>query len=266
MKKIDKRIQEVLERGERVLVSGVPVGYPSLEETRRLVDLYIESGIDIVEFSMPAKDPYIDSKIIAESNVRALDLEPNLDRYFDTMYAIRKERPDEPFYMMAYADLIQSYGLEEFVKHLVKIGIDGIELPDKDEMVPELAEELDALLKDNEIYRIYILHHPFDEEYLEEIAKDASGFIILQSAADQKGERPKVLPDNRTHIEKVRANTDIPVILGYGIRDAERAKEAVAMEPDGVLVGTSMVEHINDGDYQKFSEFICEMKKATLLR
>jgi tryptophan synthase alpha chain len=263
MKKIDQRFKSVLEKGEKVLVSGVPVGYPSLEETRKLVDVYIQSGIDVVEFSMPTRNPYIDTQIIADSNVKALNLEPNLDRYFETMHAVRKDYPDEPFYMMAYADLISQFGLKKFVEELVSLEIDGVELPDKDEMVPELAAEMEALFEQYAIYRIYFLQHPFSDDYFDMVKDRTAGFVILQAFADAEGKRPIVAPENKALIKKVKKEIETPVVLGYGIRNADHVRGAVALGPDGVLVGTAMIEHISEGDNARFSEFIRGLKEAT---
>ena len=263
MKKIDRRFQEVVGKEEKVLVSGVPVGYPSLDETRKLVDVYIQSGIDVVEFSMPTRNPYIDTQIIADSNVKALNLEPDLNRYFETMHAVRHDYPNEPFYMMAYADIISQFGIKNFVEELVSLEIDGVELPDKDEMVPELAAEMEALFEQNGIYRIYFLQHPFSDSYFQMVKEKTAGFVILQAFADTKGKRPVVAPENKALIDKVIKEIDTPVVLGYGIRDADRVREAVALNPDGVLVGTAMVEYITAGDYKQFSDFIRGLKEAT---
>ena len=147
MKKIEKHMQEVLNRGAKILVSGVPVGYPDVDSTRRIVEIYLKSGIDVVEFSMPSPDPYIDTRIIAEANVRSLNLEPALDKYFEVLFKVREDFPDEPFYTMAYADIIQSYGVERFVETIDQIGIDAVELPDREETVLDLVSELDVLLE-----------------------------------------------------------------------------------------------------------------------
>ncbi len=196
MKKIDQRFQEVMGKGEKVLVSGVPVGYPSLDETRKLVGVYIQSGIDVVEFSMPTRNPYIDTKIIADSNVKALNLEPDLDRYFETMHAVRRDYPDEPFYMMAYADIISQFGIKNFVEELVSLEIDGVELPDKDEMVPELAAEMEALFEQNDIYRIYFLQHPFSDPYFQMMKDRTAGFVICRLLRMPRA-APVVAPENK---------------------------------------------------------------------
>jgi tryptophan synthase alpha chain len=265
MKKIEKRIQEVLDRGEKVLVSGIPVGYPDLDTTREAVETYIKSGIDVVEFSMPSPDPYIDTKIIADSNIKALNSEPDLDKYFEALFKVREDFPDEPFYMMAYADIICRYGVERFVESIHKMDIDAVELPDLEERVPELINKLDPLLDKAGIYRTYILQHPFNEKYLDSIKDKARGILLVQSFADAFGKRGRVAPENKTIIDTIRKkDLKAAIILGYGINDPGRVREAVAFGADGVIVGTAMVERITRGDFAAFSKFIRELKEATL--
>jgi len=265
MKKIEVRMQEVLNRGEKVLVSGVPIGYPDLDSTRRIVEIYIRSGIDVVEFSMASPNPYIDTRIIGDSNVKALQAEPVLDKHLEALGKIRRDFPDEPFYMMAYADFIRPLGVGRFVACLQEIGVDALELPDRDEDVPELAGELEAQLAKAGIYRTYILHHPFDERFFARIKSQARGFVLLQSIADADGRRDHVVPENRRIVESMRAaGLDAKIILGYGVNKPERVREAAATGADGVIVGTAMVEWINSGDYAGLGSFIRSMKDATL--
>jgi tryptophan synthase alpha chain len=214
---------------------------------------------------MPTPDPYIDTKIIADANVKALNLEPELDKYFDVLFKVREDFPDEPFYTMAYADIIQRYGLERFVETICQVGIDAVELPDREELVPELAGELDTLLEKYGLYRTYILQHPFDDQYFMKIKDKAQSLVLLQSFADASGKRERVAPENKTIIEKMRtSDLKAVIILGYGINNPERVKEAVSVGADGVIVGTAMIERINLADYTGLSEFIGAMKKATL--
>ena len=267
MKKIEQRMQEVLNRGERILVSGVPIGYPDLDSTRRIVEIYLKSGIDVVEFSMPSPDPYIDTKIIADANIKSLHLQPELDKYFDLLFKVREDFPDEPFYMMAYADIIKNYGVAQFVEVLQSMGIDSLELPDRDENVPELARQLESELEKADIYRTYIIHHPFDKQYFMSIRPKAHGFLLLQSFADAAGKREKVAPENKQVIDHIKGTgLAIPIILGYGINNPERVKEAVELGADGVIVGTAMIERMRNADYSDLSKFIHGMKTATLIQ
>lgn len=267
MKKIEQRMAQVKARGEMILLSGVPVGSPDLEGTRKVVETYIRSGIDVVEFSMPSLHPYIDTSTIAEANVKALTLEPDLNRHFDLLARVRADFPDEPFYMMAYADIIQDYGVEAFVNRLVELEVDGLELPDKDDVVPELAAHLDRALAEAGLYRIYILHHPFDWSNFSDIRDRARGFVLLQSVADAAGRRESVASANGDLIARMRQQgLALPIILGYGISSPERVKQAAAVGADGVIVGTAMLSWIANNDLDGLGKFIASLKDATLGR
>ena len=146
---------------------------------------------------MPSPDPYIDTSIIADSNIKALNSEPNLENFFDILFKVREDFPEEPFYMMAYADIICKFGIERFVEYLHKLDIDAVELPDKEEAVPELVSQLDPLLEKAGIYRTYILHHPFNEKFFNRIKKKAKGFVLFQSFADAFGKRARVALENK---------------------------------------------------------------------
>jgi tryptophan synthase alpha chain len=264
MTTVKARMKEVLSRGEKVLVSGVPVGYPDLDATRRVVEIYIRSGIDLVEFSMPSLIPYIDTKIIAESNIKALELEPELNKHLQLLAKIREDFPDEPFYMMAYADFIRKLGMERFVTSIREIGVESLELPDKEEKDPELWRKLDVSLEKAGIYRTYIFHHPFNRQFLDQVKNKTQGFVLLQSFADDQGKRPRVAPENKNIIAAMReAGLAVPIILGYGINNPERVKEAAQVGADGVIVGTAMIERLNKGDYDGLSSFIRDLKTAT---
>lgn len=265
MTTVNARMQQVLGHGEKVLVSGVPVGYPDLDATRRIVEIYLRSGIDLVEFSMASPKPYIDTQTIADSNVKALRLEPALEKHLAALSKIREDFPDEPFYMMAYADFIRDYGVQPFVEAIRALGIESLELPDKEENAPQLWNQLDTLLDAAGIYRTYIFHHPFDPGFLDEIKDKARGFVLLQSFADAAGKRPRVAQENRAIIDAMRqAGLGVPIILGYGINSPERVREATRTGADGVIVGTAMIERITEGDYDGLSKFIAKMKAATI--
>ena len=97
------------------------------------------------------------------------------------------------------------------------------------------------------------------------VKNKAHGFLLLQSFADEMEKRDKVAPENKNIIDRIRGtNLDAKIILGYGINNPERVKEAVAAGADGVIVGTAMIERITNGNFEVLSKFIKEMKKATL--
>lgn len=262
-KRIENRISEVLNKGEKVLVGLLPYGDPNLEVSQKLVDIYLESGVDIVEFALPSENPFVDSNQIKKSGYRALNNEPNIEKYFNSIQLIRESYPNEPFEVMAYSDAVYKLGMENFVKGLVTADIDAHLLADSVFLEPDLVSKLDGLLNKQKISRIRFMPYPFKPDLLGDITQHGEGFMILQSIADENGNRPNVAIDNKHLVKKVRqANKDVAIILAYGIRDSQRAEEAVKTKADGIIVGTSLVELIGELDFQSLRKKIKEIKQA----
>lgn len=261
--RIDKRITEVSSKGEKILVGLLPYGDPSLEASEKLVEIYLEAGVDIVEFALPSEDPFVDSEQIKESNTRALTNEPDLSKYLFSIKLLRKRYPDEPFEVMAYSDALNKVGVNSFVSGLKQADIDAHLLADSVYQDPGYIKKLDGLLNDESIYRIHFMPHPFRDDLLEEIENSGKGFMILQSIADKNGNRPKVASENKTLVHRVKkTNTSAAIILAYGIRDGQRSREAARTEADGIIVGTTFVELIGKQDYQGLRNKIVEIKQA----
>jgi tryptophan synthase alpha chain len=265
MNRLDQRKKDVAAKGEKVLVCLLPLGDPDLDTSRRLVDIYKESGVDLVEFGLPSKDPYLDSTQIAESNRRSLEVQPDYDKYFETIKAIRRDYPDEPFEVMAYSDTVKEVGVRRFVDGLQTADMDAHLLADATVIAPDVVQEMDPLLEPHNIYRIRFMPHPFQENLLQDIQENAQGFMILQAIADESGNRETVAEGNRDLINRIRVtNTDAAILLAYGINNGVRAEEAVMLDPDGILVGTAMVDRIAKKDFSDLAGIIRELKGATL--
>lgn len=264
MNLLDKRIKEVLGRGEKLLSCLLPLGDPNLQTSRKLVDVYMKAGVDIIELGMPSIDPYLDSVYIADSNRRSLNDQPKLDKYFETIKAIRKDHPNEPFEIMAYSDTLLSYGVQRFIDALNEAQVNAHLLADATAIYPKLVPEVDKQLKKYPIHRIRFMPHPFQDKLLDDIGKNAQAFMILQSHADPHGKREKVAGVNRELIAKIKATkTRAAILLAYGINNGKRTKEAVKLEPDGVLVGSVMVTTINSGNFTVLADLIKEIKEGT---
>ena len=265
MNKIDERIQKVCKRGEKVLVGLIPFGDPNLKASERLVDIYLDSGVDIVEFALASDNPFVDSQQIKDSGARALRAEPDILKHIDVIKKIRKKYPQEPFEVMAYSDALRKAGTENFVNGMAEAEIDAHLLADSVYREKSELDELDALLQAKDIYRIRFMPYPFQDDLLDDIGSNGKGFMILQSIADENGNRAKVAPENKELVKRVRqSGTDAAIILAYGIRNGDRAKETIATGADGIIVGTSFVKLIADEDYKGLSRQIKEIKSALM--
>ena len=265
MNRIDGRIQQVLDRGEKFVCCVLPLGDPDLKTSRKILEIFLQLGVDIVELMLPSQSPYFDSQPIAESNQRSLQAESDFQEYFKTIVEIRKDYPDEPFEVMTYSDVVKNYGVSRFVDGLREADVDAHLLADATAIAPDVVQDMDPLLEDSGIYRIRFMPHPFQEHLLEDIGQNARGFLVLQSIADEAGNRTKVAEGNRELILRIRATgTRAAIMLGYGINNPARAKEAVNVDPDGMIVGTAVIERIASRDYNGLADLIRGIKEATI--
>ncbi len=264
MNRLDRRIQEVLNRDEKILCCVLPLGDPDMQHSKRLVELYLESGVDIVELMIPSQKPYFDSVQLHEACRRALRNEADYDAYLDLIADIRQTYPEEPFEVMTYSDVVRTLGAGRFVRGLDGADIEAHLLADSIAVDKDLLGELDAYLADAGIIRVRFMPYPFREDLLPDIVEHGRGFMILQSVANEQGERPTVDPRNRERIERLRAaGMEAAILLGYGIRDPERVREAVALGPDGIIVGSALMERIAVEDYEGLADLIRGLKSAT---
>ncbi len=265
MNRLDLRIQDVLGRGEKFLCCVLPLGDPDLKTSRHILEIFLQSGVDIVELMLPSQDPYFDSQPIAESNRRALTAHSDYQMYFKAIAEIRDNYPDEPFEVMTYSNVVKYVGIRQFVDVLCEAEVDAHLLADATAIAPDVIRDMDPLLEDAEVYRIRFMPHPFQENLLEDIGNHARGFMILQSIADESGNRINVAKGNRELVSRIRATgTQAAIMLGYGINNPTRAKEAVKVDPDGMIVGTAIIERIAAGDYRGLSELIRRIKDAII--
>jgi tryptophan synthase alpha chain len=264
MNRLDQRIQEVLNQGEKILCCVLPLGDPNMQASKQLVELYLESGVDIVELMIPSQKPYFDSEQLHEACRRALRNEADFEAYLELIADVRQTHPEEPFEVMTYSDVVRMLGPERFVRGLAEADVEAHLLADSIAVDQDLLGRLDRHLTEADIYRIRFMPHPIQEDLLPDIVERGRGFMILQSVTNEEGKRPTVDPRNRERIERLRAaGVEAAILLGYGVRAPERVREAVALDPDGIIVGSTLMERIAVEDYQGLAELIKSLKSAT---
>lgn len=262
MNRLDRRIHEVLERGEKYLCCVLPLGDPDMDTSEKLVGLFLDAGVDIVELMIPSRNPHFDSPQMSASCKRAFSQQNDLSAYLDLIKRIRSKYPQEPFEVMTYQDVVSELGVDNFVKGLKEADVEATLLADSIVASDTLLKQMDQKLDEASIYRIRFMPHPFRNDLLDDIARNGKGFMILQSLADSNGERPTVHEGNRELIERIRATgTEATVMLGYGIRDGERSKEAVNVDADGIIIGTVLMDMIGSRDYDGLTNIIREIKQ-----
>ncbi|MCR5556275.1 MAG: tryptophan synthase subunit alpha [Butyrivibrio sp.] len=222
--------------GGKAFIAFITCGDPDLETTKEAVKAAASNGADLIELGIPFSDPTAEGPVIQGANLRALNGGVTTDKIFDFVVDLRKE-VSVPMVFMTYANVVYSYGAEEFIGKCREIGIDGLILPD---LPFEEKEEFNDICVKNNVDLISLIA-PTSENRISMIAKEASGFIYIVSSLGVTGTRSSITTDLDSIIELVRKSTDTPCAIGFGISTPEQAAKFSA-KADGVIVGSAIIK------------------------
>ncbi|MCC8045566.1 MAG: tryptophan synthase subunit alpha [Clostridiales bacterium] len=252
------KIQSAFAHG-KAFIPFITCGDPSLEVTEQLVYAMEKAGADLIELGIPFSDPTAEGPVIQEANNRALAGGVTTDKIFDMVKKIRKNT-QIPMVFMTYANVVFSYGIERFIKTAAEVGMDGIILPD----VPfEEKEEFAVTCRENGLALVSLIA-PTSHARIAEIASAAEGFIYCVSSLGVTGVRSEITTDIGEMVRLVRAASDIPCAIGFGISTPEQAAK-MAREADGVIVGSAIVRICKEYGADcvpKVAEYVKSMKDA----
>lgn len=231
------RIKEAFAKG-KAFIPFLTCGDPDLETTAKLVRAMAENGADLIELGIPFSDPTAEGPVIQGANLRALSGGVTTDKIFAMVEELRKD-VSVPMVFMTYANVVFSYGAEEFLSTCQEIGMDGIILPD---LPFEEKDEFQPLCKKYGVDLISLIA-PTSHERIAMIAKEAEGFLYIVSSLGVTGTRSEITTDLASIVQVVRQYTDIPCAIGFGISTPEQAR-SMAQLSDGAIVGSAIIKLI----------------------
>ena len=237
MSRIAQTFARLKAEGKTAFMPFVTIGFPELDTTAELVPALVEAGADLFELGVPFSDPIAEGPTIQKSSFKALENGVTLQKCFETARAIRA-KTDAPLLFMGYYNPVFSYGVERYAAECAASGIDGLIIPD---LPPEEAGEIQAACRAAGLDLIPLVAPASTDARIKASVANASGFIYCGSLAGVTGARaslPEYLPE---FLGKVRAQTDLPLVLGFGISKPEHFAAAKPLV-DGVIVGSALVD------------------------
>lgn len=243
MNRIEKKFRELKRKRRKALSVFLTAGYPSLSATEKLVPELADSGVDLFEIGFPFSDPIADGPTIQASSEAALRKGMTWNKVLALGRSIRK-RSDVPLILMSYANPLYCRGWERSVDDLSRAGFDGAIIPD---LIPEENEELRAIFRNKGLSLIYLLAPTSTLRRIRAVSTTSSGFIYCVSVAGVTGAR-KSLPNEeiKSFLRKVRRESSIPILLGFGISNPEQMK-TFAGSADGFIIGSALIKVLARG-------------------
>jgi len=237
LSRISERFRQLAGEGRKALIPYVVAGDPHLEITVPLMHRLVESGADVIELGVPFSDPMAEGPVIQQGHERALANGTTLRLVLDMVREFRTVDGDTPVLLMGYANPVMHMGYAAFADAAAEAGLDGLLTVD---IPPEEVAEVNAELKRVGIDNIFLIAPTTPEDRITRITASASGFIYYVSLKGVTGAGHLDTADVARKVEEIRRHSDLPVAVGFGIKDPESAR-VVAGIADGVVVGSALV-------------------------
>ncbi|HWQ90284.1 MAG TPA: tryptophan synthase subunit alpha [Clostridia bacterium] len=239
MNRIVDRFARLRRDGMKGFVVYIGAGDPDLEATRKLALAFDRLGVDVLELGVPFSDPLADGLVNQLAAQRGLESGTTPQRVLDTVAAIRRDS-QIPLVLYIYFNLIHRYGMERFIEAAARAGVDGLLVLD---LPPEEGEAYELAMRKAGLCNIYLVAPTTPEDRIETIVKRGAGFIYYVSREGVTGMQQQVADTIGSMTAKIRAHTDLPIAVGFGISTPEQAA-LVARSAEAVVVGSAIVNQI----------------------
>ncbi len=239
MNRIEERFSRLRASGQKGLVVYIGAGDPNLAATHQLALEFDRAGVDVLELGVPFSDPLADGIVNQLAAQRGLASGTTPPRVLETVATIRRDS-QVPIVLYIYFNLLHRVGLARFIQDAAAAGVDGLLILD---LPPEEADDYERLMKESDLCAIWLVAPTTPEDRIARITQRGSGFIYYVSREGVTGMQTTIADSIGPKVDRIRAHTQLPIAVGFGVSNADQAK-VVAAAGDGVVVGSAIVSRI----------------------
>lgn len=240
MNRVDQCFVDLKAAGKKALVPYITGGDPKPGVTVDLMHTLVETGADVIELGVPFSDPMADGPTIQLACERALEHNTSLRDVLAMVKEFRTTDAKTPVVLMGYLNPIEAMGYQVFADAMVEVGVDGVLIVD---MPPEEAGDMAKILEEKDLKAIFLMAPNTPDYRMQPICEHSSGYLYYVSVKGVTGSAALDVEDVAANLERIRAKTDLPLGVGFGIKDGETAA-SVAKVADAVIVGSALVKCI----------------------
>ena len=254
MSKINTCFKNLAIKNKKALIPFITAGDPQPDFTVELMHELVAAGADIIELGVPFSDPMADGPVIQAADERALSHHVSLDDVLSMVAGFRQKNTNTPVVLMGYLNPVEMMGYDYFTQRAAEVGVDGVLVVD---MPPEEAGDFELMAKARQIDIIYLISPTTDKDRIGLISNQASGYLYYVALKGVTGANSLDVEAVEQKLSEIRELTDLPVGVGFGIKDGKTAG-AVARIADAVVVGSALVNQIAmfEHDHQKIKSSI----------
>jgi tryptophan synthase alpha chain len=262
MSRIQSTLSSLAAKNKKGLIPFITAGDPAADMTVPLMHALVAGGSDIIELGVPFSDPMADGPVIQRASERALANGVGLRQVLQFVREFRTTNQNTPVVLMGYANPIERMGIPAFIDAAAEAGVDGVLVVD---YPPEECEDFAAAMKQKGLDAIFLLAPTSTDERIGQVGKIASGYVYYVSLKGVTGSGHLDLQAVADMIPRIKKQINVPVGVGFGIRDAQTAK-AIASVSDAVVIGSRIIQELEntprDQAVQAVQSFIAGIRQA----
>ncbi len=250
--RIKFKFQELQAKSQTAFVAYICAGDPDYETSVKALEVTAKYA-DIIELGVPFMDPAGDGPVIESASKRAIAAGMTLQKTLKMVADFRQNNDDTPIILMGYYNSFLKYGLDEFFSDASKAGVDGLIIVD---LPLEERVEIAPQLHSHQVSLINLISPLSDEQRIAQIADQeySSGFLYLISMLGITGTKDADAEFNAANLAKVRANSDLPVAIGFGVKTPAIARQFKEINPDAIVIGSTIVKEVSDAISDNISQ------------
>ena len=251
------RIISKLEGDKKILSIYFSAGFPTLNDTVKIIQELEQNGVDMIEIGLPFSDPLADGETIQRSSTAALENGMTTNLLFEQLKNIR-ESVKIPLIIMGYFNPIYQFGVENFCKKCQEIGIDGLIIPDLP--VEVYAEEYKTIFEKYGIINVFLITPQTPDDRIKHIDSVSNGFIYMVSSASVTGSSSGFGEVQHQYFKRINdMNLKNPQIVGFGISDKTSFDQATKYAK-GAIIGSAFVKYLGENGTSNIAKFVSELK------
>lgn len=240
---------------EILLMTHIVIGYPSFDDSLRVVEAMVEAGVDLMELQIPFSEPIADGPVILHANQESLSGGSSVERCLRFAEEMAR-RFDIPFLVMSYYNILYQFGVDAFTRALAAGGLRGAIVPD---LPPEEAGDYLAAMEAASLDPIFIFSPNTTDERMAEIARHARGFVYCVARKGVTGADTDFSTALDTYLARCRKATDLPIALGFGVKDRADV-DALRGKADIAVIGTQTIRVLEEQGVAGVAPFIASLR------
>lgn len=254
---LEDYIRERKQQRDILLMTHIVLGYPSFDDSMRMVESMVEAGVDLMELQIPFSEPIADGPVILRANAEALLRGSTVQRCMDFAAEVT-ERFDIPFLFMTYYNVLFRHGVDAFVAKMAERGLRGAIVPD---LPPEEAQDYLAAMAKHGLAPIFIYSPNTCDARLTTIAEVAGGFIYCVARKGVTGAQTQFSSELSHYLGRCRAATELPLAVGFGVKDAADVRGLVG-KADIAVVGSETIRIVERDGVEAVGPFVASLRSG----